>query len=150
TCEIRGAANLSGTAGDDTLLVTNSLFAKNLTASMGGGSNSLTLSTPNILGKLSVTSGTGGDTVTIDGAAQIVGTTSINTGLNPLAGPSDTVNIDDSSFWSAVSIVFGSSDDLLNVAQSSSFQVNFVEKLTVNMGAGDDIARFGTVSTPTI
>src|SRR5262249_24432729 len=108
-----------------------------------GGGTSVTGST--IAGNLSITTGTSDDVIAIGNSKPVTigGTTTINTGLNVTGA--DSVKIDDTAFLNPVSLIFGGGDDALNVKQNGSAGgiTTFAEKLTVNMGAGNDTASFG-------
>lgn len=145
-------------AGDDNVDIQDITVMGRYTAILGAGINSLDIDANAVIpgtvgsfifGNLSVTSGTGVDTISLgsDNPVFIGGTTTMLLGAEA-AGIGDTVNIDDTTFLHTVLIDMGLgvANDTLNVEQGATLagaKTTFAEKLTLKCGDGTDIAKFG-------
>ncbi|WP_145029989.1 hypothetical protein [Caulifigura coniformis] len=132
-------------AGDDTVSVLGSLNLKNVTFNLGDGDNSLSVGAGmNVTGKLSVTGGTGDDTVSFEGS--IAKSASISLGLG-----NDQISLLGTSFSSSVTINTGAGADLVTIDETSlGVDASFNNTLTINTGEDNDEVSIRNAATKRI
>jgi hypothetical protein len=135
------------------LFQTNGMFraAKNLTLTLGGGDNTVSLgdgsAVVSVVGNLKVTAAGGADTVSLDWVS-VTGTTAVAT----LSG-ADMLSVEDgSSFAKAFTADLGTGDDTISVAQvtGSTAAVAFNSSAKITAGTGNDTLMLGLSTDPLV
>jgi len=155
---IFGTVSITAGSGADTLETQSLTVGRSLVANLGGGANVVLLDAlgddlqdntgkfTSIDGALTITTGSGADTISI-GSEQhvdVLGSVSLVTGDESSSG--DTVFIDDATFYSNVSIDLGAGNDHVlfeTTNTQNDLDLRIVGLLTVLGRGGNDIVVFG-------
>jgi hypothetical protein len=143
--EVKGNISVKGGTLQNTF-TTNEFFkaSKNLTMNLGDGNNIINLGNGAaaipIAGNLSITSGRGSTTVSLNNIA-VAQATKINLG----AGPDILIIERGSVFTGTFSADMGAGDDTVSIAQAtgSAAAVTFTGRATIKTGAGNDTLLLG-------
>jgi hypothetical protein len=141
-----GSLRVTGGAGDDFVQVNRATLQGIVNLNLGNGDNTVDLMTARIAphpadprGNLTVTTGTGSDTVRLSGV-DVAGATSIKTGAGK-----DALTVEQAWFAGTVQAELGAGDDVLDIAQPSATggEVRFESAASLATGAGNDRLRLG-------
>jgi hypothetical protein len=149
-----GTLGLIAGSGNDTGTFDNLNVVGAATLNFGSGTNTFNLASApasvgpsRIGGALTVTTGTGADTIQlgVDEVVRVGGAAKFTLGTNVLGNGIDTVQISNAQFASTLGIVTGAGAD--GVSIGTLFSVGIAGKLSVNLNAGDDQLTLGKVAT---
>jgi hypothetical protein len=143
--EVKGSITVKGGWFDDTFDANSQFKAKNVSLTLNGGDNSVSIGDPTavatISGNLKISTGSGSDSIAFSRVG-LTGTVSIST-----SGGNDLLSIeDDSTFAKTFTADLGSGDDTISIAQNPTADagaVFFTGAVKIVAGTGNDTLLLG-------